>query len=87
MADELRDKRIAFLVANEGVEERELTEPLAAVRSAGARAEVLAPKRGEVQCFSHLHSHSARSWWPPPRRPRARRQCRRGAARRRSRSA
>ena len=31
MADELKGKRIAFLVANEGVEQVELTEPLKAV--------------------------------------------------------
>ena len=54
MADELNGKRIAFLVANEGVEQVELTEPLQAGREAGAVAEVLAPEAGDVQAFSHL---------------------------------
>jgi protease I len=39
MADELNGKKIAFLTANEGVEEVELTEPLKAVTKAGARTE------------------------------------------------
>lgn len=54
MANELQGKRIAFLMANEGVEEVELTEPLAAVRGAGAEAELLAPEAGEIQAFDHL---------------------------------
>ena len=54
MSDRLQGKRIAFLVANEGVEQVELTEPLAAVREAGAEADVLAPEAGEVQAFNHL---------------------------------
>ncbi len=54
MADELNGKRIAFVMANEGVEQVELAEPLAAVREAGAEAEILAPQAGEVQAFNHL---------------------------------
>jgi protease I len=54
MSDRLQGKRIAFLTANEGVEQVELTEPLRAVREAGAEAELLAPKGGEVQAFNHL---------------------------------
>jgi len=54
MSDELQGKRIAFLVANEGVEQVELTEPLEAVREAGAEADLLAPEEGEVQAFNHL---------------------------------
>jgi protease I len=54
MSDQLRGKRIAFLVANEGVEQVELTEPLKAVRDAGADADLLAPEAGEVQAFNHL---------------------------------
>jgi len=49
MSDRLQGKRIAFLMANEGVEQVELTEPLEAVREAGAEADLLAPQRGEVQ--------------------------------------
>jgi deglycase len=47
MSDELNGKRVAFLFANEGVEQVELTEPLQAVREAGAEAELLAPEAGE----------------------------------------
>src|SRR5215204_4007271 len=54
MADELQGKHVAFLMANEGVEQVELTEPMEAVREAGAEAEVLAPEGGEVQAFNHL---------------------------------
>ena len=54
MADALEGMRIAFLVANEGVEEREPREPWEAVRRAGGRAELIAPDGGDVQCFEHL---------------------------------
>ncbi len=54
MSDRLSDKRIAFLVANEGVEQIELTEPLEAVRAAGAEVDLLAPEAGEIQAFNHL---------------------------------
>jgi protease I len=54
MSDRLQGKRIAFLTANEGVEQVELTEPLSAVREAGADVELLAPEAGEVQAFNHL---------------------------------
>jgi protease I len=54
MSDQLNGKRIAFLTANEGVEQVELTEPLEAVREGGAEADLLAPERGEVQAFNHL---------------------------------
>jgi len=54
MSDRLQGKKIAFLASNEGVEQVELTEPLQAVREAGAEAELLAPEAGEVQAFNHL---------------------------------
>ncbi|HET9591807.1 MAG TPA: type 1 glutamine amidotransferase domain-containing protein [Solirubrobacterales bacterium] len=54
MSDRLQGKKIAFLTSNEGVEQVELTEPLQAVREAGAEAELLAPEAGEVQAFNHL---------------------------------
>jgi protease I len=54
MSDELSGKRIAFLMANEGVEQVELTEPLEAVREAGADADLIAPSGGEIQAFNHL---------------------------------
>jgi protease I len=52
--DELSGVRVAFLVANEGVEQRELTEPWDAVRRAGGEPVLLAPEPGTVQCFEHL---------------------------------
>jgi protease I len=54
MAGRLEGKRIAFVMANEGVEQVELTEPLEAVRDAGATAEIVSVERGEVQAFNHL---------------------------------
>jgi protease I len=54
MFDQLKGKRIAFLAANEGVEQVELTEPWEAVLAAGAEVDLLAPEEGEVQAFNHL---------------------------------
>ncbi|MDX6633493.1 MAG: protease [Solirubrobacterales bacterium] len=54
MADRLSGKRVAFLVANEGVEQIELTRPWDDVREAGASPELIAPESGEVQAFNHL---------------------------------
>jgi protease I len=54
MTEKLQGKRVAFLMANEGVEQVELTEPLKAVREAGAEAELIAPEAGEIQGFNHL---------------------------------
>jgi protease I len=47
-------KTIAFLVATEGIERVELTEPWAAVRDAGHEAVLLSIDTGEVQTFDHL---------------------------------
>jgi protease I len=52
MADQLQGKRIAFL-ATDGVEQVELTEPLEAVRAAGADVELVSLRRGEFQGFNH----------------------------------
>jgi protease I len=51
---QLNGKRIAFLVAQEGVEQIELTEPWKAVERAGGSPELIAPEKGEVQGFNHL---------------------------------
>lgn len=45
---------VAFLVANEGVEQVELTRPWEAVEQAGGRALLVAPEDGSVQAFNHL---------------------------------
>jgi protease I len=50
----LNGKRVAFLVAQEGVEEVELTGPWDAVKRAGGRAELIAPECGPVQAMNHL---------------------------------
>jgi len=54
MADELKGKRIAILVANEGIEQIELTEPRTALEQAGAQVDLIAPEAGTVQAFDHL---------------------------------
>ena len=54
MAGELEGKRVAFLVANEGIEQVELTEPRKAVEEAGGETELIAPEAGHVQAFNHL---------------------------------
>jgi protease I len=58
MSAELKGKRIAFLVAQEGVEEVELTKPWEAVARAGGSPELIAPEEGEVQAFNHLDKGS-----------------------------
>jgi deglycase len=58
MASELSGKRIAFLVAQEGVEEVELTQPWEVVKAAGATPELIAPKPGTVQAMNHLDKAS-----------------------------
>jgi len=50
----LDGKRVAFLVANEGIEQVELERPWEALRDAGAKTELIAPDSGEVQAFNHL---------------------------------
>jgi protease I len=54
MSDELKGKRIAFLVAPEGVEQLELTEPWKAVKDAGAQPVLVSTEEGEIQAFNHL---------------------------------
>ena len=54
MADKLQGKRIAFLVAPEGAEQVELTDPWKAVEDAGATAELISTESGEIQAFNHL---------------------------------
>jgi protease I len=54
MSDQLQGKKIAILVANEGVEQVELTSPLDALHNAGADVNLLAPEGGEIQAFNHL---------------------------------
>lgn len=53
MANELQGKRVAFLFT-EGVEQAELTEPLEAVRNAGADVDLVSLERGDVQMWQHF---------------------------------
>ncbi|MFD5748722.1 type 1 glutamine amidotransferase domain-containing protein [Streptomyces sp. NPDC127033] len=46
--------RVAFLVAPEGVEQVELTEPWKAVGNAGGEPVLVSTAEGEVQAFHHL---------------------------------
>jgi protease I len=50
----LQGKTVGFLVANEGIEQVELTEPWKAVEQAGGTPKLLAPETGEAQAFNHL---------------------------------
>jgi protease I len=59
MASELQGKTIAILVANEGVEQVELTEPRKALEGAGAEVHLIAPEAGETQAFNHLEKADA----------------------------
>jgi protease I len=54
VANELEGRRIAFMAANEGMEQVEFTEPWEAVKDAGGTPELLAPEPGQAQGFNHL---------------------------------
>ncbi len=54
-------KKVAFLVAAEGIERAELTEPWQAVIDAGHEAVLVSPDSGEVQTFDHLDKAEKRS--------------------------
>lgn len=50
----LQGRTVAFLTAQEGVEEVELTKPWQAVQEAGGTPKLIAPETGEIQAFNHL---------------------------------
>ena len=54
------DKKIAFLVAAEGIEKAELVEPWAAVEDGGHQPVLLSPDSGTVQLFEHLDKADTR---------------------------
>ena len=84
MAGKLEGKTIAFLVATEGVEQVELTEPWKAVEEAGGTPELVSLEAGEVQALQpprqgrHVHGRHDRR-----RRRRGRLRRARAAGRRR----
>ena len=50
----LDGRHVAILVATEGTEQIELTEPRKALEDAGADVDLLSTEAGEVQAFNHL---------------------------------
>src|SRR4051794_6190492 len=54
MPSSLNGKTIAFLVAPEGVEQVELTEPWKAVEQAGGTPQLISTEVGKIQAFNHL---------------------------------
>jgi protease I len=58
---QLDGKTVAFLTAQEGIEEVELTEPWKAVKDAGGTPKLIAPESGEIQAFNHLDKGSTYS--------------------------
>ncbi|HEY1457416.1 MAG TPA: type 1 glutamine amidotransferase domain-containing protein [Solirubrobacteraceae bacterium] len=50
----LQGRTVAFLTAQEGVEEVELTKPWQAVQEAGGTPKLIAPETGQIQAFNHL---------------------------------
>ncbi len=52
--DKLNRKRVAIL-ATDGVEQVELTEPRRALEDAGATAQVVSPKHGTIKAWQHDH--------------------------------
>jgi protease I len=50
----LQDKKVAFLVASEGVEQVELTGPWQAVLEAGGTPRLVSTDSGRIQAFNHL---------------------------------
>ena len=54
MTEQLSGKTIAFVVAPEGVEQFELTEPWKAVEQAGGTPKLVSTDSGKVQGFNHL---------------------------------
>lgn len=53
-SDTSTTRRVAVLVAMEGIEQSELTGPWQALQDAGWQPVLVAPEEGEVQAFNHL---------------------------------
>ncbi|WP_082612137.1 MULTISPECIES: type 1 glutamine amidotransferase domain-containing protein [unclassified Nocardioides] len=56
-----KTRRIAFLVAGEGIERVELDDPWKAVVDAGHEAVLVSPEDGSVQTFDHLDKADTRA--------------------------
>jgi protease I len=53
MANELQGKRVAFLFT-EGAEQVEVTEPLEAIKGAGADVDIVSLQKGEIEMWNHF---------------------------------
>ncbi len=53
MTNKLNGKRIAIL-ATDGVEQVEMTEPRKALEAAGAKIELVSPAKGHLQAWRHM---------------------------------
>ena len=53
MSNQLNGKRIAIL-ATDGVEQVEMTEPRKALEAAGATTELISPAKGKLQAWQHM---------------------------------
>jgi protease I len=54
MADQLSNHKVA-IVATDGFEQVELTEPRKALQEAGAKTEIVSPKQGKIKGWQHDH--------------------------------
>ena len=54
MTEDMQGRKVAFLVAPEGVEQVELTAPWKAVKNSGDRSELVSIRPGTVQAFHRL---------------------------------
>src|SRR3954447_13373982 len=54
MSNELNGKTVAFLVAAEGIEQVELTEPWQTVQQAGGTPQLVSAEAGTVQAMNHM---------------------------------
>ncbi len=53
MADAILTGKIIAVLATDGFEQVELTQPVEALKAAGAMVEIIAPKAGHIQGFKH----------------------------------
>ena len=61
MSNKLNGKRIAIL-ATDGVEQVEMTEPRKALDAAGARTELVSPAKGKLQAWKHHDKATSFRW-------------------------
>ncbi|MER2222793.1 MAG: DJ-1/PfpI family protein, partial [Rhodococcus sp. (in: high G+C Gram-positive bacteria)] len=54
MSQQLTGKKVAFLVATEGVEQIELTDPWDALVAEHAQPSIVSTESGTIQAFNHL---------------------------------